>query len=131
VSVLEPVKYRTALLEKLRFESRAELSVSGIEFDLTYDICKNEVPRLIVRLNKNIWTEQIQDETVTLEVETPATWWQHLKQDLFPKWAIKRWPVKMIKKEKKHTFKTHALFPEFNYEAPRECGQFIIRTMVE
>lgn len=26
--------------------------------------------------------------------KVPASWWQHLKQRWFPKWALRRWPVK-------------------------------------
>lgn len=29
----------------------------------------------------------------------PSSWWQHLKQDLFPKWALKRFPVRMVDKK--------------------------------
>lgn len=29
------------------------------------------------------------------KVETPASWWQHLKQAVFPAWARRRWPVAM------------------------------------
>jgi hypothetical protein len=31
--------------------------------------------------------------------EWPATWWQHFKQRWFPRWALRRWPVKMEVRE--------------------------------
>ena len=31
-------------------------------------------------------------------VEWPATWWEHLKQRWFPRWALRRWPVRMESK---------------------------------
>ena len=31
--------------------------------------------------------------------EWPATWWQHLKQRWFPRWALRRWPVRLAKRE--------------------------------
>jgi hypothetical protein len=27
----------------------------------------------------------------------PASWWQHLKFEWFPEWALKRWPVQLEK----------------------------------
>ena len=30
---------------------------------------------------------------------TPLSWWQHFKKDCFPKWALKKWPVKYEKNE--------------------------------
>lgn len=30
----------------------------------------------------------------TATATCPATWWQHLKQDHFPHWFIRRWPVR-------------------------------------
>ena len=30
------------------------------------------------------------------EVSYPADWWQHFKKDKFPKWLLKRYPVKTI-----------------------------------
>lgn len=31
-------------------------------------------------------------------VEWPATWWEHLKERWFPRWALRRWPVRMESK---------------------------------
>ena len=31
--------------------------------------------------------------TATACVYTPASWWQHFKQDCFPAWALRLWPV--------------------------------------
>lgn len=30
---------------------------------------------------------------------TPTSWWQHFKQDYFPRWALRRWPVRYNKAE--------------------------------
>ena len=46
-------------------------------------------------------------------VNVPSNWWQHLKQS-FPKWYLKRFPVKT--KSQKHSFKFDhkAIFTELN-----------------
>jgi hypothetical protein len=40
------------------------------------------------------------------EIRWPLDWWQHLKERWFPKFALKRWPVRY------HTFKIDLLYPE-------------------
>jgi hypothetical protein len=40
----------------------------------------------------------------------PATWWEHFKQDCFPKWLLRRYPPKM--KTKRISYDAYALFPE-------------------
>lgn len=32
-------------------------------------------------------------------VEWPATWWEHFKQRWFPRWALRRWPVRKARRE--------------------------------
>ena len=35
----------------------------------------------------------------TWKCEWPADWWQHFKKRWFPRWALRRWPVRMEKRE--------------------------------
>jgi hypothetical protein len=100
--------------------------------DLRVEQCYHELQNLVIRLSAAVWSEVVQDETVYLTIETPATCWQHFKQQYFPKWALKKWPVITEKKTQSYDFKTIALFPEFRYNSPnRDMGRYIFRTMVE
>jgi hypothetical protein len=46
---------------------------------------------LRARLLHYVYQEQIGNYRHT--VSYPATWWQHFKQDCFPKWLLERFPV--------------------------------------
>ena len=87
---------------------------------------------LVLRMSGFIWSEHLQDETVTLVAEYPATWWQHFKQRFYPEFAKRRWPVKMANINSSHTFRTVALLPDFKYNPPNGCGErFIVRTYAD
>ena len=45
--------------------------------------------------------------TVVLTKTQPATWWQHFKQENFPAWALRAFPVK-------YTFQTETRTVEFD-----------------
>jgi len=49
----------------------------------------------------------------------PATWWDAVKERWYPKWALKRWPVKY----KSFTFIANLIYPEMLL--PREPAIFI------
>lgn len=54
--------------------------------------------------------------------ETPDGWFQALKLERFPKWWVRRWPVRM----KRHTLEIKTLYPMFKTRIPREhMGPFV------
>lgn len=123
--------FQSIALQRLEVASQKRIwTGNAARFDIVQQIADD----LILGLRTYVWTEVIQDETVTLKAEffCPATWWQHFKQRWFAAWMLKRWPVAMTvtKKEESHRFKTMALLPEFKYEAPDGCGPYLIRTSV-
>ena len=93
---------------------------------LRLEIMEREGRRMVMELSAHVWSQTLQDETVTLAVEYPATWWQALKQRAFPAWALRRWPVRMATVTQQHTFKTIALLPGFAYEQPPNAGPELV-----
>lgn len=84
----------------------------NIEFktlkNLKYQICKlydKDVDVQIVAENivENILvtaTFRYPGECIShVDIEYPETWWQHFKKDMFPKFLLKRFPVKMTKRK--------------------------------
>lgn len=58
--------------------------------------------------------------------ETPSSWWQMLKKEHFPKWFLKRYPVKYTKTEL--TIKT--LYPKLKTRIPLDLMGPVVRVMV-
>lgn len=57
-------------------------------------------PQMMLRLEKRILTQTLEDDTHTIRLAVPATWWDHWKQDHGRKWLgplfMRRWPPRMI-----------------------------------
>lgn len=45
---------------------------------------------LLIELHTNIYCK---DETET-RISYPSSWWQHVRQRFYPKWLLRRYPVK-------------------------------------
>lgn len=56
----------------------------------------------------------VAEDANPLIIRYPMNWWQHFKQRWFPKWALKRWPVRQVT----HTITGSALFPYFKPKIP-------------
>jgi hypothetical protein len=113
-------------LERFLLSSRRTVELNGVKFDLLAHVAEG----MLVDLQAYVWAQKLQDEKVTLSVSYPASWWEHFKQQWFPAWALRRWPVKEAKVERMHQFRTMALLPEFKYEAPVGAGHAIVMSWV-
>lgn len=62
----------------------------------------------------------------SFDYKVTRNWFQHLKRDKFPKWYLKRFPVKYDLKKKSIEFNHMALAPKFNLSP--QHGKFIVYT---
>jgi hypothetical protein len=122
---LMDVKFASHIFDKIMFGSSVKVSV-----ELSPERVCQEARYAIIKLREEIWSQKIQNEKVALAVHYPLTWWQHFKQDCFPNWALRRWPVLKKMETKTFTFKTVALFPDFKYSVPSGVGNFVLSTIV-
>ena len=81
---------RSVSLEKVQaavtqYIPREKLPGGVLEAEWRYDL-----EAMVVRLRKYVWSERLADETV----RWPATWWDAFKDRWFPRWALRRWPVR-------------------------------------
>ena len=68
------------LAESFGGDRRIDISLHG---HFSYD-------DIVLRVIQEVYGEHLG----TLEVKWPATWWQHFKQDVFPAWLLRRFPVR-------------------------------------
>ncbi len=62
------------------------------------------------------------DETITMRHSFPLNWWEQLKQEKFPKWFTRKYPVKYKVLTKEITVRE--VFPDFEPEAERKYIRF-------
>lgn len=49
---------------------------------------------MILQLATFMVKEDLESVTASKIFRTPSNWWQHFKQDCFPKWLVNKFPVK-------------------------------------
>ncbi len=108
------------ILEKVQIGCQQEISgdlvrkVEG-DGDERIRIFYNQmVDRLVAQIKTFIMGEKAHEETRTVVFEYPASWWQHFKQEVFPRWLLKRYPVRRQRHQRLVIFKQVEVLPKFN-----------------
>lgn len=92
------------------------------------------VDRLAIQLVREQLAVKICDQHVSLMVETPATWWDHLKETLSHKlfgtrhgalyfWWLRRHPVRFDVIRRHANFQAYTAFPAANIDYPAHWGE--------
>ena len=76
--------------------------------------------KLVLRILHDIprvFLDQIDIDAVE-DVQWPADWWQHFKERWFPKWALRRFPVRYTHRlgHPRKTIDASAYYPDFKIE---------------
>ena len=85
-------KERTFDVEELRYGAKLPLRFNDLRATLRAlgDVVSVEMYKRLVVGPKVL---------STIEVKSPANWWEHFKLRWFPSWALKRWPVEVLVQE--------------------------------
>ena len=85
-------------LESMRLERFEDIVLNGIVYQWS-TICKGE---------------KVRHEKQDVTFDYPATWWDHFKVKKFPKWLLKKFPVKCNTYLQTVVFKEIAVFPKLS-----------------
>lgn len=86
--------------------------------------------KYVVSVQRKMFGEKIQQEVpVVFSYKVPKGWWQHFKQENFPAWLLRHYPVKyeFFMETKTVQFDRTFVFPEVYQEGCGVLGKFIIR----
>lgn len=92
-------------LQKLRVATSFDVALHDPNF--TTQAIKD---RLRATLSGYVWAEQPRE----VAVEWPADWREAFKLRWFPRWALRRWPVRM----ERRTLSAQVVYPAFPIETP-------------
>lgn len=107
----ERQRYQELRLERRRFAYEYAVS-DHIREERGSGLLKYIDKETRVRLSCDIWCHDEQAIVKFEPVSYPATWWEHLKQRWFPRWALRRWPVRLTTVERPPvTVRACAMFP--------------------
>jgi len=112
---------------KQRVLNRQEVGTYGVISryvfqNANYNVIEDELTGLMVRLVSEVLTEHIVSETQTAELDVPASWWQHFKQDHRDRWFmrrfVRRWPVAYTTWQTEVRFSRYATYPNADVKMP-------------
>lgn len=86
------MKLEELVLKRFDFAVRNYASlpaIANLEIKSLETILDNTIGLMRIEMHARIYGKEGQ----RIEVKWPATWWQHVKERFFPKWALRRWPV--------------------------------------
>lgn len=128
-----PIRYSAAWDNSLGMHFRDSLELSRYQDQF--------LDRMIYEMSAFVLAEKLVDKTIKkqarLRVYVPASWWQHFRQDVYPKlgrlgrWLLRRKPVRTKEIVKYETlvanFKQYATYPASDLVmAPKEIHKNII-----
>ena len=76
---------------------------------------------LLYSLHTLIPAEKMKEESHTVTVSYPASWWQAFKERYFSVWLKKRYPIRHKTKSETVTFTAYNLYPKFPDIMPERC----------
>ncbi len=100
-------------LDQLSFKARIAHIADDISFQLKYKIMGKE----------DVKAHSYESKLVA---EVPLTWFDHLRERFFPKWALHRWPVSYRKIYATVEYRRFRLCPHLNIAPQREHVNFLI-----
>jgi hypothetical protein len=107
------------ILEKVKVDLIDYISTAQLKnFDI--ETLKNSMTNAIVlKLRGFLMGEKLREERKDWKVSYPSSWWQMFKRQYFPKWLLKRFPVRHTTLKRKVVFKVYELYPKLPIAIPK------------
>ena len=112
---LDDMPYEQVKIEKLKHS--INLAVAECQLtDFSVQELKHYADYSILQLKAAVWAEE--KEKSYKDLHTPATWWDQLKLNHFPRWFLRRFPVR-TKTTRVH-FVRQATYPRLQLLLPQD-----------
>ena len=104
-------------LEKIRLAGRKYFGIDELE-QMKLESFKDMFTRAFcIQWSTEIFSEELRHDTKDVTFEYPANWWEHFKQThwkKFPKWYLKKYPIRINIFKQKIEFKELACYPKLS-----------------
>jgi hypothetical protein len=88
-------------------------------------------PELLYTIHTLIPAEKMKEESHTFKVKYPRGWKEAFKEEHFPKWLKRRYPVKYIERTEKVKFTAFNLYPMFPAVYQDKCKDSVQHIVTE
>ncbi len=120
------------ILEKIQFGIQQMIS-SALLSDMRYESVEDITAQsFIQRLTFYLFANKVHEEDCESIVRVyPATMWEELKRDFWPKWLKRKFPVRYSRDVTFHNHKHYHVCPHLNYKDDRKHLDFMMINDVE
>ena len=123
----DDIQIKTVVLKKI--QNSLQMILTPMEYrSLSFDMNRYE-HEIVFRVRKEMFGERRQDTVnVKFTAQYPDGWWQAFKDEMFPKWLLRHYPVKMkvINETKEVTLDRTFWFPEIPVNDNSPVQKFVI-----
>lgn len=128
--VRDPKKVAEAALAQFKFASEILISAAVVDTMKVSAEFRETINAWAVQINAFVWSENLQLDNYTIEIVTPASWWQHFKLQVMPVWFKRLFPVKVERVVREIAIEKKALYPKLPLLLPDDAkglGAYVIR----
>lgn len=118
---MENEKFITIMLEKLKFALVKDVGKSIID-NLKLDVIDVDPDYYALKIKGFIWGYEERRDSIVVNFDIPLNWWQMFRESHFPKFLLKKWPIKKKKISKEVDVKTYGIFPKNNLVLENRLG---------
>ena len=120
----EDVTMKRIEMEVELFSERKRMTkeLLNVDFGVSVDHICND---LVFRMNKRILAQEV--DRVVKYVEYPEDWKQAVKERFFPKWLLRKYPVRYHRE--RIELKRQITFPEYNEQFPDDFGRMVFHVL--
>jgi len=113
--------FETYVLKKIKIAMSKRFGKTALHYLKVQvdDYANNLAEEVTLRFETGLFGQKM-PETYPIELLIPKNWWEHLKDDNFPTWWKRKWPVQYKTVYSDVTFDHWGLLPKFDKIPPGE-----------
>lgn len=120
-------------LKPMKFVVQQRISKMGLYSCVEPEvILLQEMEDLILMIEKTLSSERLGIFEKDISFEQYKSWWQFFKKQYFPRWLLKKFPVKYIKITKRVEVDVKAVYPRLAYYGSDDrFSKYILHSQIE
>ena len=101
------------ILKESHVRMQCKIPIESLQHHEVVDRIYPAMEEMLITLQASVYQEDFGPLIETLAIQTPKTWFDHFKQDHFPKWLLDRYPVEYVTETRSIDMAFSARYPTF------------------
>ena len=113
-----PSHHETLVLEAFQYGYQSKLHKEMLREENSRLEVQDMGDHVLAQIVFTVYGQKHGEETVSFHSRYPSDWWQHFKQRWFPRWALRRWPVRLKHDLQEVTLSKYTFYPQVVASSP-------------